>query len=37
MMKHEQQTSRTEKNSTLFGGNNFSGLNLYIKNEREKK
>ena len=29
-MKHEQQTSRTEKNSTLFGGNNFSGLNLYF-------
>jgi len=31
MMKHEQQTSRLEKSSTFFGGNNFSGLNLYKK------
>jgi hypothetical protein len=30
-MKHEQQTSRREKSSTFFGGNNFSGLNLYCK------
>ena len=30
MMKHEQQTSRPEKSSTFFGGNNFSGLNLYF-------
>jgi hypothetical protein len=29
MMKHEQQTSRPEKNRIFFGGNNFSGLNLY--------
>ena len=29
MMKHEQQTSRREKSSNFFGGNNFSGLNLY--------
>jgi len=31
MMKHEQQTSRREKSSTFFGGNNFSRLNLYTK------
>ena len=30
MMKHEQQTSRREKSSNFFGGNNFSGLNLYL-------
>ncbi len=29
MLKHEQQTTRPEKCSTFFGGNNFSGLNLY--------
>lgn len=28
-MKHEQQASRLKKSSTFFGGNNFSGLNLY--------
>ena len=31
MMKHEQQTSWREKSSNFFGGNNFSGLNLYKK------
>ena len=29
MMKHEQQTSRPEKSSIFFWGNNFLKLNLY--------
>ncbi|MBN2641167.1 MAG: type II secretion system protein [Victivallales bacterium] len=29
MKKHEQQTSRLEKMSNFFGGNNFTRLNLY--------
>ena len=36
MMKHKQQTSRPEKSSTFFGGNNFLGLNLYkIKTQKK--
>ena len=38
MMKHKQQTSRPEKSSTFFGGNNFLGLNLYkIKTQKKHK
>jgi len=29
MMKHEQQTSKPERNRIFFSGNNFSRLNLY--------
>jgi len=34
MMKHEQQTSRPEKSSIFFWGNNFLKLNLYMKKQR---
>ena len=36
-MKHEQQTSRSEKSAFFLGGNNFSGLNLYKPNTRDSE
>ena len=37
MMKHEQQTSRSEKSAFFLGGNNFSELNLYKPNTRDSE